>query len=29
MTVDVQDDVTVRVEAVIVPPENPDAAWIM
>jgi hypothetical protein len=29
MRVDVQDDVTVRVEAVIVPPENPDAAWIM
>jgi hypothetical protein len=29
MTVDVQNDVTVRVEAVIVPPENPDAAWIM
>jgi hypothetical protein len=29
MTVEVQDDVTVRVEAVVVPPENPDAAWIM
>jgi hypothetical protein len=29
MTVDVQNDVTVQVEAVIVPPENPDAAWIM
>jgi hypothetical protein len=29
LTVEVQDDVTVRVEAVIVPPENPDAAWLM
>jgi hypothetical protein len=29
MTVDVQDDATIRVEAVIVPPENPDAPWIM
>ena len=29
MTVEVQDDVTVQVEAVIVPPENPDAPWIM
>jgi hypothetical protein len=29
LTVEVQDDVTIRVEAVIVPPENPDAAWLM
>jgi hypothetical protein len=28
-TVDVQDDVNVQVEVVIVPPENPDAAWMM
>jgi hypothetical protein len=28
-TVDVHDDVSVQVEAVIVPPENPDAAWLM
>ncbi len=29
LTVDVHDDVSVQVEAVIVPPENPDAAWMM
>jgi hypothetical protein len=29
LTVDVHDDVSVRVEAVIVPPANPDAAWMM
>jgi hypothetical protein len=28
-TIEVQDDLTVQVEAVIVPPENPDAPWIM
>jgi uncharacterized membrane protein len=28
-TVDVREDVSVQVEAVIVPPENPDAAWLM
>lgn len=28
-TVEVQDDLTVQIEAVIVPPENPDAPWIM
>ena len=28
-TVDIQDDVSVQVEAVIVPPENPDAYWMM
>jgi hypothetical protein len=27
--VDIHDDVRVRVEAVIVPPENPDAYWMM
>jgi hypothetical protein len=29
LTVEVQDDVTIRIEAVIVPPEDPDAAWLM
>jgi hypothetical protein len=28
-TVDVREDASVQVEAVIVPPENPDAAWLM
>jgi hypothetical protein len=28
-TVDIHDDVSVQVEAVIVPPENPDAYWLM
>jgi hypothetical protein len=28
-TVDVHEDASVQVEAVIVPPENPDAAWLM
>jgi uncharacterized membrane protein len=28
-TVDIHDDVGVQVEVVIVPPENPDAAWMM
>jgi hypothetical protein len=28
-TVDIHDDVNIRVEAVILPPENPDAPWIM
>jgi uncharacterized membrane protein len=28
-TVDIHDDVNVQVEVVIVPPENPDAAWMM
>jgi hypothetical protein len=28
-TVDVREDVSVQVEAVVVPPENPDAAWLM
>jgi hypothetical protein len=28
-TVDVREDARVQVEAVIVPPENPDAAWLM
>jgi Carboxypeptidase regulatory-like domain len=28
-TVDVREDVSVQIEAVIVPPENPDAAWLM
>jgi uncharacterized membrane protein len=28
-TVDVHEDASVRVEAAIVPPENPDAAWLM
>jgi uncharacterized membrane protein len=28
-SVDIHDDVRVRVEAVIVPPENPDAYWMM
>lgn len=28
-TVDIHDDITVQVEATIVPPENPDAAWLM
>jgi hypothetical protein len=28
-TVDVREDVSIQVEAVIVPPENPDAAWLM
>jgi hypothetical protein len=27
--VDIHDDVSVQVEVVIVPPENPDAAWLM
>jgi uncharacterized membrane protein len=27
--VDVSDDVSIQIEAEIVPPENPDAAWIM
>ena len=29
LTVDIHEDVSVQVEAVIVPPENPDAAWLM
>ena len=29
LTVDIHKDVSVQVEAVIVPPENPDAAWLM
>jgi len=29
LTVDIHDDISVQVEAVIVPPENPDAAWLM
>jgi len=28
-TVDVREDASVQIEAVIVPPENPDAAWLM
>jgi hypothetical protein len=28
-TIDVREDVSVQIEAVIVPPENPDAAWLM
>jgi uncharacterized membrane protein len=28
-TVDVREDASVQVAAVIVPPENPDAAWLM
>jgi hypothetical protein len=28
-TVDIDEDVTVQVEVAIVPPENPDAAWLM
>jgi hypothetical protein len=28
-TVDVSQDGSVQVEAVVVPPENPDAAWLM
>jgi hypothetical protein len=27
--VDVQEDVSIQVEVVIIPPENPDAAWLM
>jgi hypothetical protein len=27
--VDIHDDVSIQVEATIVPPENPDAAWLM
>jgi hypothetical protein len=29
LTVDVRQDVSIQVEAVVVPPENPDAAWLM
>jgi hypothetical protein len=29
LTVDIRADVSIQVEAVIVPPENPDAAWLM
>jgi hypothetical protein len=29
LTVDIDADVSIQVEAVIVPPENPDAAWLM
>jgi hypothetical protein len=28
-TVDIREDVSIQVEAAIVPPENPDAAWMM
>jgi hypothetical protein len=28
-TVDIREDVSIQVEAAIVPPENPDAAWLM
>jgi hypothetical protein len=27
--VDMSGDTTIRIEAVVVPPENPDAHWIM
>jgi hypothetical protein len=27
--VDVSEDISIQIEAEIVPPENPDAAWIM
>jgi hypothetical protein len=27
--VDIHNDVSIQVEATIVPPENPDAAWLM
>jgi hypothetical protein len=28
-TVDIHEDVSIRIEVAIVPPENPDAAWLM